>query len=88
MIPDAKELFAGLEREGEPNVRIHLAQGVYGQEMIPLVIEWLQQKEQARSDLLTSENRQTRKSALCAAWVAASAAVISGLIAIYVTFKS
>ncbi|MBK8016115.1 MAG: hypothetical protein IPK20_04935 [Betaproteobacteria bacterium] len=88
MIPDAEELFAKLEQEGEPTVRTRLAQGVYGQQKTPLVIEWLHQKEQSRADILANENLKTTKSAHMAAWVAACAAVISALAAIYVIFKS
>ena len=88
MITNAEELFAKLEQEGEPTVRTRLAQGVYGQQKTPLVIEWLHQKEQFRADILANENLKTTKSAHLAAWVAACAAVVSTLAAIYVIFKS
>lgn len=50
--------LAELEKLGEDQVRMNLAQGIYGSEKTSIVTEWLRRREQARSESFQSE--QTR----------------------------
>ncbi len=87
MTRESEYLFIKLEEDGETAVRVQLAQGIYGQQKIPLIVEWLQQKERARDSHLANKNLKILKCSMGAAWAAAFAAAISALSAIYVIFK-
>ena len=91
---DPKVLFPILENTGEPQVRIKLAQGVYGEKKIPIVYEWLRIKDEERINLSSSCNKaaaleqlRIASSARNAAWIAAIAAIIAAATAIFVVVK-
>ncbi|MBU0477902.1 hypothetical protein KKC91_04985 [bacterium] len=91
---DPKVLFPILENTGESQVRIKLAQGVYGEEKIPIVYEWLRIKDEERINLSSSRNKaaaleqlRIASSAKNAAWIAAIAAIIAAATTIFVVVK-
>lgn len=45
-----EQLWPTLESLGEPEVRKRLAPGVYGEQKIPVIREWLATKESARQE--------------------------------------
>ena len=45
-----EELWPELEKIGEPEVRKHVVQNVYGSSKRPLVEEWLRRKEEEREN--------------------------------------
>lgn len=84
MIPDKNKLFSELDVMGEQTVRERLAQGVFHKDKMPLVHEWLRQREEERINAATSraESAASRadrraRSANLAAWIAAIAAIIT-----------
>jgi hypothetical protein len=56
----ADELWPKLDADGEDKVREKLAQGVYGQQKIPLVNEWLARKDRQRADA-ANQHRDARE---------------------------
>ena len=51
-----EELWPTLESLGEAEVRKRLAQGVYGEQKIPVIREWLATKEAAKQDNRESQS--------------------------------
>jgi len=96
MITDIEKFFSELAIIGESNVRTRLAQGIYGQNKIPLIHEWLRKEEEKRINLATSraesaasraevatlEQLRIARSAKNAAWIAAIVAIIGITISI------
>jgi len=83
---DAQELKRRLEQTGESKVRERLASNVYGLEEKGIVEEWLLSKEGKRNEERLNENIRLTKSAKCAAWIAAIAALIGAAVAIIALF--
>ncbi len=79
---DADELKRRLEEIGEVKVRERLAIDIYGTQEKGIVEEWLLSKERERNRKKTDEYIDIARSAKCAAWAAAIAALISALAAI------
>ena len=79
---DVEELKQRLEKVGECKVRERLANNIYGIPERPIVESWLLSKEGEKSEEKMKEYINIAKSAKCAAWVAAVAALISALAAI------
>jgi hypothetical protein len=90
MSVDKEKLWASLEVAGERKVRENLAHGIYGERKKRLVEEWLRQTGEAHSEAqqervnnLHTDEINIARSAKNAAWVAAGAAVIAALAAIW-----
>ncbi len=93
---DKDELRKQLDELGEQQVRENLAQKIYGEKKIPLVNEWLRQKEEEERNTQRekgerehrAEEIRVSKSARNAAWLAAIAAVVSAIFAIVAVMYS
>lgn len=79
---DAEDLKRRLEEVGEEKIRERLASNIYGSQEKPIVKAWLLSKEREKSEEKMKEYINVAKSAKYAAWVAATAALISALAAI------
>lgn len=82
MMVDADELKQRLEEVGEEKVRERLANDIYSFQDEKMVKEWLLSKEKNKSDREMAEYISIARSAKYAAWIAATAAIISSLAAL------
>ena len=72
---DIDEFYAGLEKEGEDQVRKNLAtERIYGSDKRPRVEEWLRRKDQDREDSRNREEIEIARDAAASARDAADAA--------------
>jgi len=62
MAIDREKVLHSLESLGEPEVRVRVAQGVYGAKL-PLVLEWLRQKDEAKNDQRVSQEHRLAQEA-------------------------
>lgn len=82
MMVDAEGLKRRLEKVGEEKVRERLANNIYSFQDEKMVKEWLLSKEINKSDREMAEYINIARSAKYAAWIAATAAIISSLAAL------
>jgi len=87
MTVHAEDFFADLENKGEDEVRVNLAQRIYGQEKTLLVYEWLQRKDREREEVIRKENLASMKLSARIARFAAMAAGFSAIAALIALFK-
>ena len=92
----ADQFWPTLDALGEEEVRTRLAQGVYGQQKVPLVQAWLTSKESERAEAAAQRQEIRANSALqlsadansiargsrTAAWVAIFVSVLAFLVAL------